>query len=66
MTNFEYLMELNHISGRSYSDVTQFPVFPWILVNFGSKLLLSDPSNYRDLSLSMGALGSSERTKVFE
>lgn len=58
MSNFEYLMEINHLSGRSYSDVTQFPVFPWALINFGNKLSLSDPTNYRDLSLPMGALGN--------
>ena len=58
MSNFEYLMELNHLSGRSYSDVTQFPVFPWVLINFTNKLSLSDPTNYRDLSLPMGAMGS--------
>lgn len=58
MSNFEYLMEINHLSGRSYSDVTQFPVFPWVLINFSNKLSLADSTNYRNLSLPMGALGS--------
>ena len=52
-------MELNNISGRSYADTTQYPVLPWVLVNFHSqKLNLSDENNYRNLELPMGALGS--------
>lgn len=51
ISNFEYLMYLNTIAGRTYNDLNQFPVFPWILVNYESKELdLTLPSNYRDLS----------------
>ena len=39
------------ISGRSYNDLNQYPVFPWILTDYTSdKLNLSDPNVYRDLS----------------
>jgi hypothetical protein len=31
MTNFDYLMLLNTLSGRSHSDLSQYPVFPWVL-----------------------------------
>nr|GFC77354.1 hypothetical protein [Tanacetum cinerariifolium] len=24
-------MQLNTLAGRSYNDITQYPVFPWIL-----------------------------------
>lgn len=34
LTTFDYLMEINTISGRAYSDLTQYPVFPWTLINF--------------------------------
>lgn len=34
MTTFDYLMELNTIAGRSFSDLTQYPVFPWTLKKF--------------------------------
>lgn len=34
ITTFDYLMELNTLSGRAYSDLTQYPVFPWTLKNF--------------------------------
>ena len=33
VTNYEYLMWLNDASGRSYSDITQYPVLPWVTVS---------------------------------
>lgn len=30
LTNFHYLMILNSYSGRSYHDLSQYPVFPWV------------------------------------
>ena len=57
MSNFEYLMELNTMAGRSYNDINQYPVFPWVLDDYTSEELdLSDPSVYRDLSKPVGAL----------
>ncbi|XP_015229134.1 PREDICTED: lipopolysaccharide-responsive and beige-like anchor protein isoform X4 [Cyprinodon variegatus] len=57
ISNFEYLMFLNTISGRTYNDLNQYPVFPWILTNYESpELDLTLPSNYRDLSKPIGAL----------
>lgn len=38
-------------TGRTYNDLNQYPVFPWVLTNYESEELdLSQPSNYRDLS----------------
>jgi WD40 repeat protein len=55
-SNFEYLMRLNVYSGRSFHDCSQYPIFPWILKNYSSPTLdLSDPANYRNLELPMGA-----------
>ena len=31
ISNFDYLMKLNELAGRTYSDLNQYPVFPWIL-----------------------------------
>jgi hypothetical protein len=31
ISNFSYLMQLNHLASRSYNDLTQYPVFPWVL-----------------------------------
>ncbi|VDB88447.1 unnamed protein product [Peniophora sp. CBMAI 1063] len=57
LSNFSYLSILNQISGRTPNDVTQYPVFPWVLQDYSSeKLDLSDRSVYRDLTRPMGAL----------
>ncbi|TTK16483.1 Lipopolysaccharide-responsive and beige-like anchor protein [Bagarius yarrelli] len=51
ISNFEYLMFLNTIAGRTFNDLNQYPVFPWIISNYDSEELdLTLPSNYRDLS----------------
>ncbi|KAL6903365.1 hypothetical protein ACP4OV_004178 [Aristida adscensionis] len=66
ISNFEYLMELNTLAGRSYNDITQYPVFPWIIADYKSRELnLDDPSTYRDLSKPIGALNP-ERLKKFQ
>jgi hypothetical protein len=58
MTNFEFLMNINSFAGRTYNDLTQYPVFPWIIADYESEEIdLNDPKTYRDLSKSMGNLG---------
>ena len=57
ISNFQYLMHLNTLAGRSYNDLMQYPVFPWVLADYSSeKLDLTDPDTFRDLSKPMGAL----------
>ncbi|ONM15167.1 BEACH domain-containing protein C2 [Zea mays] len=66
INNFEYLMELNTLAGRSYNDITQYPVFPWVVADYKSRVLnLDDPLSYRDLSKPIGALNP-ERLKKFQ
>ncbi|KAL1921842.1 uncharacterized protein VTP21DRAFT_10484 [Calcarisporiella thermophila] len=56
ISNFQYLVHLNTLAGRSYNDLTQYPVFPWILADYkSSELDLSNPATFRDLSKPMGA-----------
>ncbi|KAM9847921.1 WD repeat- and FYVE domain-containing protein 4 [Aulostomus maculatus] len=56
ISNFEYLMHLNTLAGRTYNDLMQYPVFPWVLADYQSETLdLSDPATFRDLSKPMGA-----------
>jgi len=62
ISNFEYLMFLNTIAGRTYNDLNQYPVFPWIITNYDCRELdLSSPNNFRDLSKPIGALNQSRR-----
>ncbi|KAK3549820.1 hypothetical protein QTP86_014555 [Hemibagrus guttatus] len=57
ISNFEYLMFLNTIAGRTYNDLNQYPVFPWVLTSYESEELdLTLPGNFRDLSKPIGAL----------
>ncbi|KAL1223624.1 BEACH domain-containing protein C2 [Cardamine amara subsp. amara] len=66
ISNFEYLMQLNTLAGRSYNDITQYPVFPWIISDNSSVSLdLSNPSTFRDLSKPIGALNP-ERLNKFQ
>ncbi|GKB07990.1 BEACH domain-containing protein B isoform X1 [Tanacetum coccineum] len=66
ITNFEYLMILNTLAGRSYNDLTQYPVFPWVLADYTSDVLdFNKSSTFRDLSKPVGALDQ-KRFEVFE
>jgi len=57
ISNFDYLMRLNSLAGRTYNDLGQYPVFPWILKDYTSATLdLDDETIYRDLSKPIGAL----------
>jgi hypothetical protein len=66
ITNFEYLMILNTLAGRSYNDLTQYPVFPWVVADYSSETLdFSKASTFRDLSKPVGALDT-RRFEIFE
>ncbi|EFC36198.1 predicted protein [Naegleria gruberi] len=67
ISNFEYLMHLNILAGRSFNDLTQYPVFPFILRDYDSKELdLSDPNTFRDLKKPMGALNEKRLEKIIQ
>lgn len=65
ISNFDYLMALNTISGRSFNDLCQYPVMPWVIAQYTNSILdLNDAKSYRDLSKPMGALNEA-RLKEF-
>ncbi|XP_027161043.1 protein SPIRRIG [Coffea eugenioides] len=70
ISNFQYLMHLNTLAGRGYSDLTQYPVFPWVLADYESENLdLSDPKTFRRLDKPMGCQtpeGEEEFRKRYE
>ncbi|CAO2818862.1 unnamed protein product [Amaranthus hypochondriacus] len=70
ISNFQYLMHLNTLAGRGYSDLTQYPVFPWVLADYESEDLdLSNPSTFRKLDKPMGCQtpeGEEEFRKRYE
>jgi hypothetical protein len=56
LSNFEYLMQLNTLAGRTFNDLTQYPVFPHVIADYTSEELdFSNPRTFRDLSKPMGA-----------
>ncbi|KAF8584664.1 beach-domain-containing protein [Ramaria rubella] len=59
ISNFTYLSIINQTSGRTPSDATQYPIYPWVLQDYSSQELdLTVPETYRDLRRPMGALSS--------
>ena len=57
-------MRLNTFSGRTYNDLTQYPVFPWVLADYESlHLRFDDAAMYRDLAKPMGALTEPRASK---
>lgn len=55
ISNFNYLMHINTMAGRTFNDLTQYPVFPWVLADYKSdELDLTDPRSFRDLTKPMG------------
>lgn len=48
ITNYEYLIYLNKLAGRTFNDLMQYPVFPFILADYVSFFLnLEDPRSFR-------------------
>ncbi|KAM9197870.1 WD repeat- and FYVE domain-containing protein 4 [Dugong dugon] len=67
ISNFEYLMYLNTLAGRTYNDYMQYPVFPWVLADYTSETLnLANPKTFRDLSKPMGAQTKERRLKFVQ
>ena len=66
ISNFEYLVILNTWAGRTYNDLMQYPIFPWVLSDYDSSVLdFSKSETFRDFSLPMGAQAT-ERLAQFK
>eukprot|EP00985_Skeletonema_marinoi_P012038 scaffold5743_cov173-Skeletonema_marinoi.AAC.7 len=68
ISNFDYLMGLNCLAGRSFNDICQYPVMPWVLSNYTSEEVpdLTDVSNFRDLSKPIGALNEQRLEELID
>lgn len=66
LSNYDYLLALNSAAGRSFHDLSRYPVFPWVIADYEStKLDLDDEKTYRDLTKPVGALNE-ERLQYFQ
>lgn len=65
LSNYDYLLALNSAAGRSFHDLSRYPVFPWVIADFeSSKLDLTKEKSFRDLTKPVGALNP-ERLEYF-
>lgn len=57
ISNFDFLSYLNLVAGRSTNDLSQWPVFPWVVADYESSTLdTTNQATFRDLSKPVGAL----------
>ena len=66
-SNFQLIMDLNQLAGRTFNDLMQYPVFPFVLNDYTSgELNLSNSKSFRDLSLPLPAQSEEGRNKLTE
>ena len=63
ISTFELIMWLNIFSGRSFNDMTQYPVLPWTIINYDSDEI-NEETDLRDLSFPMGMLEISDKSEI--
>ena len=59
VSNFDYLLKINNLAGRSYNDLSQYYVFPWVVKCFKGAMdkdFLSNQNNFRDLKKPIGMI----------
>ncbi|EAY23616.1 Beige/BEACH domain containing protein [Trichomonas vaginalis G3] len=54
ITNFEYIMEINRRTSRSFNVLPQYPIMPWIILDTKSETL--EFQNLRDFGLNSGIM----------
>eukprot|EP00744_Colponema_vietnamica_P007504 GILI01010795.1.p1 GENE.GILI01010795.1~~GILI01010795.1.p1 ORF type:complete len:1612 (-),score=302.92 GILI01010795.1:62-4294(-) len=65
ISNYEYLMTVNDAASRTFADLTQYPVMPWVLSCYNEMYVdLDHTKYYRDLSRPLGALDPARRKEV--
>lgn len=62
-----HISEIGARTDSESTDVTQYPVFPWVLADYTSDVLdLDKDSTFRDLTLPMGALTPARKEAAME
>ena len=55
------------MAGRTFNNITQYPVFPWVIADYTSDTLdLNDSKIYRDLTKPVGALNPDRLAHLIE
>ncbi|KYQ57115.1 Protein FAN, partial [Trachymyrmex zeteki] len=67
LSNYDYILYVNSLADRTFHDLTQYPVLPWIIQDYTSSMLnLNDVNVYRDLSKPIGALNPTRLERLKE
>ncbi|KAJ3447455.1 beige/beach-related [Anaeramoeba flamelloides] len=62
ISNFEYLIKLNYLAGRTFNDLSQYPVFPHVIKDYANeKLDFKDPNTFRNFSNPIGCQTDKKR-----
>jgi hypothetical protein len=62
ISNFDYIMSLNTVAGRTFNDLGQYPIFPWVIVDYTSpRLDLTKASTFRNFKYAIGAQTEAQR-----
>ena len=73
ISNFQYLMFLNVFANRSFRDLNQYPILPWLFKNFDNfdedsiddKIIAQKLSNnIRNMDLPLGMIDYNEKSKI--
>ncbi|CAD8206549.1 unnamed protein product [Paramecium pentaurelia] len=65
ITNFQYLIEINKYSGRTYNDLNQYPIFPWVIANY-QEFDIQNKEHFRRLDQPIGALNQKRLENFLE
>ena len=67
MSNYEFLMWMNIYGNRSFNDISQYPVFPWILNDYKDPLENKEEEqryNLRDMGIPMGMMTITDQSEA--
>ena len=64
ISTLEYLMWLNLYGNRSFIDINQYPVFPWVITNYtNEEINITSDSDLRKLDIPMGMIEINDDSK---
>lgn len=67
LPSFDYLMLLNRLSNRSFQDISQYPIFPWIISDyFSEQFVKNEKAQYRHLRDPLGVHSGARRQRADE
>lgn len=59
---FDYLYYLNLLAGRTYSDLYNYPIMPWLITDCSAMIDIENPYIYRNLGIPVPALSTAAFT----